>query len=175
MQAIMDKARNIRLVIFDVDGILTSGTLFYDKNGAEMRDFHVHDGQGMKSLQQSGVPIAIISARQSEGVTKRMQDLGIQYVFQGQEKKLTAYEKLKQQLNLEDNQIAYMGDDLPDLLLLNRVGLSVTAANAPLFIRNQVDWVTQNAGGKGAARELCDVILHAQNNFQSIVDTYLKS
>jgi len=159
------KARKIQLLILDVDGILTSGRLFYAANGEVSVGFHVHDGLGMKQLQQNGMEVAIITARQSDAVAKRMQDLGIQHVFQGQHDKEIAFNKIKQQLQLEDSQIAYMGDDLPDLPLLKRAGLSVTVKNAPKMIRREVDWITRAPGGEGAVRELCDRILQAKGGF----------
>ncbi|OAI49418.1 hypothetical protein AYO45_02590 [Gammaproteobacteria bacterium SCGC AG-212-F23] len=173
MQPLIDKAKNIRLAIFDVDGVLTTGALFYGKDKIEGKNFHVHDGQGIKSLQKSGVEIAVITARTSDIVTWRMQDLGITHVYQGQTNKLIAYEALKQKLKLNDAQIAYAGDDLPDLSVLSRVGFSITVANAPLVIRQRVAWVTRKKGGKGAVREICDFIMEAQGTLQKTIEAYL--
>ena len=173
MQALIEKAKSIRLVIFDVDGILTSGNLFYGQNGSEIKAFHVHDGIGMKLLQQTGVHVAIITARHSDMVTKRMEDLGVSHVYQGQCDKLPAYDDLKQKLNLTDLQIAYIGDDLPDLPILRRVGLSVTVPNAPLAVQENVSWVLKKEGGQGAARELCEFIMQAQGTYQTLVAAYL--
>src|SRR5258708_6043656 len=131
MQDIIEKAKKIRLVIFDVDGVLTTGQLFYGPNGHDYKEFHVHDGQGIKFLQQSGVNVAIITVKHSAIVTQRMQDLEIDHVYQGYANKLPAYEDLKQKLNLDDQEIAYVGDDLPDLPVISRVGLGVTVSNAP--------------------------------------------
>ena len=174
MQDLFEKAKHIRLVIFDVDGVLTSGRLFYSQHGTELKDFHAHDGLGMKMLQQSGVQIAIITARESAAVAKRMQDLGIAHVYQGQRDKLSAYEDLKKKLNLVDRQIAYLGDDLPDLPVLRRVGLSATVANAPLVIRDHVLWITEAKGGEGAAREFCELIMRAQETLSSAIESYLQ-
>src|SRR5579872_5690379 len=112
METIHDRAKSVRLVIFDVDGVLTNGKLFYTLSGPDIKAFHVHDGQGIKFLQQSGVEVAIITAKQSEIITLRMRDLGIKHVYQNQSNKVLAYEDLKQKLNLTDKQIAYVGDDL---------------------------------------------------------------
>ncbi len=174
MQSLVDKAKNIRLVIFDVDGVLTAGILSYDHKGIESKHFHVHDGQGMKFLKKTGVEIAIITTCQSEIIQRRMQDLGITHTYQGQIDKLPAYEDIKQKLNLTDAQIAYVGDDLPDLPMLTRVGFAVTVANAPKIIQDNVHWITKAKGGKGAAREVCDFIMQAQGTYQTMIDSYLQ-
>jgi len=172
MQSIVDKAKNIRLVIFDVDGVLTAGILAYGVDGIESKHFHVHDGQGMKSLKKSGIEIAIITSCQSDIVQRRMRDLGVIHIYQTTDK-LKAYEDIKTKLQLQDNQIACVGDDLPDLPLLSRAGLAVTVANAPKIIQERVHWTTKAAGGFGAAREVCDFIMHAQGTYQNIIDAYL--
>lgn len=174
MEGFIEKAKKIRLLILDVDGVLTSGALIYGKNGEELKKFHVHDGQGIKLLHASGVEIAIITARSSEIVSKRAQDLGITRLYQGQNEKLPAYEDLKQKLKLTDEQIAYVGDDVPDLPIFHRVGLAITVANAPKIMHKYAYWVTTNKGGKGAVREICDLIMEAQGTFSSVMDTYLK-
>ena len=150
MQKILEKAAKIRLVIFDVDGVLSTGHLTYGPNGTESKTFHVHDGMGMRMLMKSGVEVGIITARNSEVVTRRMQDLEIQHVYQGNADKVPAYEDLKQKLDISDEEIAYVGDDLPDLPLLRRVGLGITVPNAPEVMRQYAAWVTQ----KKAARVL---------------------
>ncbi len=173
MELLINKAKKIRLAIFDVDGILTTGSLIYAPDGTELKVFHVLDGHGMKMLRTTGVEVAIITARNSPAVTKRMQDLDIVHVYQGQQDKIAAYEDLKQKLTLTDEQIAYIGDDLPDLPLLRRAGVSTTVANAANLIKDNVDWVTTLEGGKGAAREFCEFIMHAQNTYQAVIDSYL--
>lgn len=173
MRSLIKKAKNIRLAIFDVDGILTSGTLHYGNQGIEYKDFHVHDGLGLKLLQQGGIEVAIITAKHSDIVMKRMSDLGVKYLYQGQADKIPAYDDLKQKLQLKDNEISYMGDDLPDLPVMKRVGLSITAANAPNIIKEHVNWITKAKGGNGAVREACEFILNAQGSYQTIVQSYL--
>lgn len=174
MEHIIAKAKPIRLAIFDVDGVLTSGHLLYTPNGIEMKEFNVKDGHGMKLLQQSGVEIAIITAKESDIVTRRMKDLGILHVYQGNLDKLPAYEDLKSKLKLMDNEIAYVGDDLPDLPVMRRVGLSITVANAPEIMRQYAAWTTHAKGGKGAAREACELIMKAQGTYEKIIAHYLE-
>ena len=173
MKSIIDRAKQIRLTILDVDGVLTSGELIYGVNGSELKQFHVLDGQGIKFLQKSGIEVAIITARHSEIIVKRMSDLEITHVYQGNIDKLPAYEDLKQKLKLEDHQIAYMGDDLPDLPIIRRVGLGVTVPNAPTIMHDHARLVTKAKGGKGAVRELCELIMNAQGTYQAILDSYL--
>jgi 3-deoxy-D-manno-octulosonate 8-phosphate phosphatase (KDO 8-P phosphatase) len=168
-----EKAKRIRLVIFDVDGVLTDGKLHYGSDGTEHKSFNVHDGLGMKLLQKSGIEIAIITAKRSNMVEQRMTELGIQHIYQGVSHKLTAYEHLKQKLSLTDDVIAYVGDDLPDLAVLKRVGLSITVANAPSIIQQHADWVTKLAGGMGAAREVSDFILQAQGTYETVIQDYV--
>lgn len=174
MVELIEKAKPIRLMIFDVDGVLTNGKLFYTASGSEIKAFHVHDGQGIKFLQRTGITVAIITARTSEIISMRMRDLEIQHVYQNQNDKMLAYEELKQKLNLKDEQIAYAGDDLPDLPMIRRCGLGITVADAPLVMQQNADWTTKAKGGKGAAREICDFIMHAQNTYDTIVQSYVE-
>jgi 3-deoxy-D-manno-octulosonate 8-phosphate phosphatase (KDO 8-P phosphatase) len=173
MRAISDKAKDIKLVIFDVDGVLTSGILTYGNKGIEVKNFNVHDGQGIKLLKKSGVDVGIITTCKSDIVKQRMQDLGIEHLYQGKTDKLPAYEELKNKLQLTDNQIAYVGDDLPDLPMLKRVGLAITVSNAPKIVQQHTHWITKAKGGKGAAREVCDFIMEAQGTYQTIINLYL--
>lgn len=173
MEEIIKKAKTIRLVIFDVDGVLTSGKLCYGPNGLEYKEFHVHDGQGMKYLQKTGVQLGIITACKSKAVAVRMKDLGIDYVYQDTPEKQSAFTDLKQKLNLDNQEIAYVGDDLPDLPLIKQVGLGITVPNAPLTVRQHADWVTESRGGEGAVREVCELIMHAQGTYETILNSYL--
>lgn len=169
----IEKAKKIRLAIFDVDGVLTTGVLGYGANGLEYKEFHVHDGQGIKFLKKSGVEIGIITACKSKMVTQRMQDLEITHVYQGSTDKMRDYEDLKLKLNLHDEQIAYMGDDLPDLALIQKAGLGITVPNAPQILQIHADWITTKKGGKGAARELCELVMNAQETYIALVNSYL--
>lgn len=173
MQDLIERAKKIKLAIFDVDGVLTNGILQYSKDGIESKEFHVHDGVGIKLLQQASIEVAIITAKESAVLTRRMKDLGVTHVYQGRANKLPAYEELKQKLNLTDEQISYMGDDLPDLPLICRAGLGITVANAPLITQQYAHWVTKCSGGNGAVREACDFILKAKDLYQSIIRPYL--
>lgn len=174
MRNITQKAKKIRLAIFDVDGVMTNGTLIYGNDGNEQKHFHVHDGLGMKLLQETGIHVAVITAKNSDIVTNRMQHLGIPFVYQGNSNKLPAYEELKKKLNLTDAQICYMGDDVTDLPLLCRVGLSITVPNAPKIIRKHAEWITQLSGGNGAVREVCDFLMQTQKTFQPMMDKFLQ-
>ncbi|SRR5579883_874720 len=169
----LEKAKNIRLLILDVDGVLTSGVIYYGPQGHELKGFHIHDGLGIKLLQKTGVTVAVISGKTSSAVEKRIQDLAIKHAYLGQEDKLPAYESLKQQLQLTDQQIAFIGDDLPDLPLLRRVHLAVTVPQAPEVIKQRVDLITKNKGGKGAVREVCELIMNAQGHYQTVIQSYL--
>lgn len=173
MEEILEKAKSIRLAIFDVDGVLTNGKLFYSPQGIEYKEFHVHDGQGLKYLQKSGVQLGIITACTTSIVTKRMQDLGIQYLYQGVDK-TEAYQDLKTKLNLSDSQIAYVGDDLPDLANICRAGLGITVANAPKIMKDHADWITIAKGGRGAVREVCDLIMRAQGSYDPLIQSLLQ-
>jgi 3-deoxy-D-manno-octulosonate 8-phosphate phosphatase (KDO 8-P phosphatase) len=174
MQDILDKAKNIRLVIFDVDGVLTTGALTYRPDGSEDKTFHVQDGMGMRMLASSGIHVAIITARKSAVVEKRMQDLNIEHVYQGYSDKILAFDDVKKKLNVQDHEIAYMGDDLPDLPVMRRVGFSISVPNAASIIQQHANYVTKKKGGKGAVRELSDLILQAQNKYDVLIQNYLE-
>jgi 3-deoxy-D-manno-octulosonate 8-phosphate phosphatase (KDO 8-P phosphatase) len=173
MEHFIDRAKQIKLAIFDVDGVLTNGGLYYSKEGSAMKEFHVHDGIGIKLLLQAGLQVAIITGCHSRTVERRMQDLGVLHVYQGQNDKLPAYEELKNKTQLADENILYMGDDFPDLPLLTRVGLGITVANAPKIIQQYAAWVTHAKGGRGAVREVCDFLLEAQDLYKTLIKQYL--
>jgi len=173
MQSLADKAKAIRLLVLDVDGVLTTGALYYGNDGFEMRGFHIHDGMGIKLLQNAGIKVAIISGKQSAPVERRIKDLQIEHAYLGYDVKLPAYEDLKQKLDIKDHEVAYMGDDLPDLPVLRRVGFSITVPEAPEIIKQHVDYITKIKPGKGAVREVCEFILEAQGCLQSVLQSYL--
>lgn len=174
MKPIIEKAKKVRLLLLDIDGVLTDGSLIYGKEGVEQKMFHVSDGQGMLFLMRSGVDIGVITAGSvSEIISARMKSLGIQHVYQGNLDKLPAYEDVKTKLQLQDDQIAYVGDDLPDLPVLRRVGLPITVSNAHQTMHQHVSWITRAHGGNGAVREVCNLIMEAQGTYQSIVNEFL--
>ncbi len=172
MEAVRLKAEKIKLVIFDVDGVLTDGKLLFDEHGNEYKRFHSRDGLGITLLRETGVEVAVISGRASKSVAQRMSSLGIERVFQGQRHKLIAYESLRVELNLEPEQIAHVGDDLLDLPLMRRVGLSIAVADAHPSILPFAHWVTGKPGGEGAAREVCDFIMDAQGNLNRMIENH---
>lgn len=173
MQDILERAKAIRLVIFDVDGVLTDGSLYLGDDGQEYKAFNSRDGHGMTMLQQTGVQIAVITGRSSEVVRIRMSSLGVAHVYQGRRDKLPAYEELKQAVGLPDEQIAYVGDDVVDLPVMRRVGLSIAVADAHPLVQRHAHWQTRSAGGRGAGRDVCELILEAQGQLDAMMARYL--
>lgn len=159
---ILARAAKVRLAVFDVDGTLTDGRLWYGEDGHETKVFHVHDGLGLKRLQAHGVQVALITARISHPVALRAEELDIAHVYQGQGDKRACLLELLDALHLAPEQAAFIGDDLPDLPPMRMVGLAVAVANAHPWLVEQAHWHTSKSGGQGAAREVCDLILHAQ-------------
>ena len=155
------KASVIELLILDIDGVMTDGSLFYDNQGEEYKAFNSLDGHGIRMLLENGIEIAVITGRQSKLVEHRMDNLGIKRIYQGYRDKLPAFQQLLQDTGLAAENIAYMGDDLADLPVMCRVGLSVSVPNGNGFVREHCDFVTQASGGKGAVRELCEFLLQA--------------
>jgi 3-deoxy-D-manno-octulosonate 8-phosphate phosphatase (KDO 8-P phosphatase) len=174
MDEIFEKAANIKLVVFDVDGVLTDSTLYFGDDGQEYKAFNSKDGHGMKMLQQGGVPIAIITARESNVVRHRMANLGIEHVFQGQKEKLPCLLKLAEELKLEMEEIAYVGDDVIDLPVMVRVGLPIAVGDAHNMVKQHAMWTTRHNGGRGAAREVCEAILQGQGKLTEMLQSYVK-
>ncbi|MFA5676940.1 MAG: HAD family hydrolase [Pseudomonas sp.] len=170
---LQERARNIRLAIFDVDGVLTDGRLYFMPDGTEFKSFNTLDGHGIKMLIASGVQTAIISGRSSPLVERRAANLGIQHLIQGREDKLTALAELREKVPVALEQIAFLGDDLPDLPVMRRVGLGIAVATADEFVRQHAHGVTRNAGGAGAAREFCELIMRAQGTLNAAQAAYL--
>jgi 3-deoxy-D-manno-octulosonate 8-phosphate phosphatase (KDO 8-P phosphatase) len=162
MQEIYDRARQVRVAAFDVDGVLTDGALYYSDSGEEMKAFNVQDGHGLKMLKDSGIAVAIITSRSSRLVEARARNLGIDLLFQGAADKLAAFQELLERCGAEARACSYAGDDLVDLPVLKRCGLAVAVPDAPALVRRHAHLVTQAHGGKGAVREICELILHAQ-------------
>ncbi len=174
MQEILEKARPVRLIIFDVDGVLTDGNLYLGNSGEELKAFNIKDGLGIKLLMQSGVEVGVITGRSSELVAQRMQSLGVKHIYQGQHEKLPAYQELVAKLGLEPEQVAYVGDDLIDLPLMRRVGFAVAVEDAHPLVKQHAHWQTPAAGGKGAVREVCELLMKAQGTLDEACRAYLE-
>lgn len=153
----------IRLVAFDVDGVFTDGRFYLSDHGIESKSFNTQDGYGIRCLLKAGIAVAIISGRSSGAVAKRMQELGVRHVIQGCKDKIAAFESLTKELAIDDADCAYVGDDLPDLPLLHRVGFAIAVANAVSELPGQCNYTTTARGGHGAVREVCDLVLAAQS------------
>ncbi|HNR92423.1 MAG TPA: 3-deoxy-manno-octulosonate-8-phosphatase KdsC [Dokdonella sp.] len=161
---IRERAARVRLAVFDVDGVLTDGRLWYAEDGRELKAFHVHDGLGLKRLRANGIEVAIITARISHLVAQRTAELGIAHVYHGQDDKRACFAQLVEALGIDAAECAYTGDDLPDLGVMREVGLAIAVANAHPWVRERAHWRTRLGGGKGAVREVCDLILCAQGH-----------
>lgn len=173
LDAARQRAAAVRLAVFDVDGVLTDGSLLFTESGETMKRFNTLDGHGLKMLMQSGIEVAIISGRESAAVGRRMKELGISHVFQGIHDKRSAYESLLKSLGLGYEAVGAIGDDVVDLPILSRCGFAAAVPAAPLFVREHVHLVTTAHGGFGAAREFCDFILAAQGRLDALQQRYL--
>ncbi|WP_455363725.1 KdsC family phosphatase [Microbulbifer discodermiae] len=160
-------------LILDVDGVLTDGKLYFDNNGNELKTFHTLDGHGIKMLQKSGVQVAIITGRRSSVVERRAHDLGVHKLIQGREDKLTALHELFAQEGCRMEDMAYVGDDYPDLTVMTRVGCPIAVPNAAPPVRERAIWVTEARGGEGAVREVCDRIMRVQGTFAAALAPYI--
>ena len=171
---LMSRARRIRLAIFDVDGVLTDGTIHLSATGEETKAFNILDGLGFKMLADSGVQLALLSGRKSDIVRLRARETGVAHVLQGIGDKLAAYEKLLRKLGLTNAQCSFMGDDLPDIPVLRRCGLALSVPNAAKVVREHAHHVTEKAGGRGAAREACELLMRAQGTLDAQMAVYLQ-
>jgi 3-deoxy-D-manno-octulosonate 8-phosphate phosphatase (KDO 8-P phosphatase) len=166
--SVQAKARKIKLLLLDVDGVLTDGGIYIDDHGVETKRFDVRDGQGITLLQRAGIRAGIITGRSSDVVCHRARELGVEIVYQGVGDKTRIYEEIKRKTSLADDQVAYMGDDLGDLPVLRRAGLAITVRESWLA-KTQVDYVTQATGGHGAVREIADLLLRATGAWKRVV------
>jgi 3-deoxy-D-manno-octulosonate 8-phosphate phosphatase (KDO 8-P phosphatase) len=162
MDTLFERARDVRLLVLDVDGVLTDGKLYFGSRGEELKCFHVRDGAGIVQLLRNGIQVAVISGRASRAVERRMAELGVTWVRQGVDDKLVALRELMDLLSLTPQAIACIGDDLPDLPLLEVARLAATVADAHPTVKSRAHYITQAAGGQGAVREVCDLILGSQ-------------
>ncbi|MEW5903694.1 MAG: HAD family hydrolase [Pseudomonadota bacterium] len=167
------RIKPLRLIAFDVDGVLTDGGLYLSDSGEETKRFNTLDGHGLKMLQNSGVELAIITGRTSRCVELRARNLGIQHLYQGVEDKLAAMRGLLTALGLQPEQAAFMGDDVVDLPAMLNVGVAFSVPAAPQCVRDRADYVSQHAGGSGAVREVCELIMSAQGTLDAQLAPYL--
>ena len=170
---IQEQAARVRLILFDVDGVLTDGTLLLHADGTESKVFDIKDGTGIVWAQRLGLTVGFLSARSSAATTHRAAQLGITLVHQGVASKLETYDQIVDELLLENEQVAYMGDDVLDLPVLGRAGLSTAPADAVADVRERVHWVSRAGGGRGAARELIELILKSQDKWEGLVAAYI--
>lgn len=173
MKDILDKAARIQLLIFDVDGVLTDGSLFVGDDGQEYKAFNSRDGHGIKMLIKHGVTVAIITGRTSKVVEHRMENLGIEHVYQGKLEKLPAYEELARELGISAAETAYVGDDIVDLPVMRRVGLAIGVQDAHPLVRKHSHWLTPSCGGRGAARDVCEMLMEARGVLEQEMSSYL--
>lgn len=167
-----EKASRVRLLLFDVDGVLTDGVVIMHADGSESKGFHIRDGAAIVWAQRAGIAVGLLSARSSGATTQRAAQLAVRIVSQGVTNKLTAYEQILRTAGLGDEAIAYMGDDLLDLPVLARAGLSAAPADAVEEVRARVDWVSQAPGGRGAVRDLVELVLRAQQRWDDVLQQY---
>ncbi len=168
------RAKKLKLMVFDVDGVMTDGTLYYSERGEELKAFNIRDGLGIKLLRQYGVEVALITARTSRAVELRAANLGIAHLYQGMEDKREAYAALLAQLGLAAEQSGYMGDDLLDLPLITRCGFAATVPTAPQALKSRAHYVARTLGGHGAVREVCELILRAQGALERAISAHLQ-
>jgi len=168
------KMARIKLLLLDVDGILTDGRIIYDNQGNELKAFDVKDGHGLKMVQRAGIKTGIITGRKSEVVKRRAQELGFDILYQGALNKLEPYLEILKEHGLTNDQVAYVGDDVVDLPVLRRVGFSATVADAVDDVLPLVDYVTKRSGGRGAVREICDMLIRASGQWDTLTARYFK-
>lgn len=173
LNLLFEKAKKIRCVICDVDGVLTDGFIYIDNHANELKTFNIQDGLGLKLLMSADIEVCVITGSTNAVIDHRMKQLNIRHYFTGQLNKKNAYQELKSRLQIDDENIAYIGDDLPDAAVMQQVGFSIAVANAVPQIKTLADWNTEMSGGRGAVREACDFILHAQNKFNLAVERYI--
>jgi len=173
-QALIDKAKAVKLIIFDVDGVLTDGSLFFDNQGQEYKAFNAKDGHGLRLLLENDIEVALITGRQSELVKHRAKNLRLNpdLIYQGYRDKVPAYKDLLEKTNYKAENIAYVGDDVIDLPIMSQVGFSIAVGDANWFVKEQADWTTELTGGKGAAREVAEFILDANEKLEALYQAY---
>jgi 3-deoxy-D-manno-octulosonate 8-phosphate phosphatase (KDO 8-P phosphatase) len=171
---LLERAKKVQMLVLDVDGILTDGRLYFDNQGNEMKAFATRDGYGMKALQHFGIRIGIITGRESQIVAQRAAQLEVDYVYQGRNDKLNAFNDLLEKSGVSEEAVCYAGDDWIDIPVLDRVGLAVTVPDADPVVRSRAHWITKRTGGMGAVREICDLILTAKGLDQQLLEEILE-
>ena len=171
---ISERAKSIRLALFDVDGVLTDGKIYIDSEGEELKVFNILDGHGIRLLIHFGIEVGIITGRTSKALEYRMQDLEVKHVYQGCIDKLSVFQKLLSKLGISENESAFIGDDIVDLQIMSRCGLAVAVANAHDFVKQNAHWQTSAHGGNGAAREFCELILDAKGLLEKALNYNLQ-
>jgi 3-deoxy-D-manno-octulosonate 8-phosphate phosphatase (KDO 8-P phosphatase) len=172
---LLERAARVRLLALDVDGVLTDGQLYFDSQGNELKAFHTHDGLGLKLLQAAGITVALITSRSSSMVAERARALGIEHVYQGREDKLAAFLGLLEETGIAAEHACYAGDDWIDLPVMRQAGLAVTVPDADPAVTERAHWVTGRGGGRGAVREICQLILDAQGHTERLLEGFLAS
>ncbi len=172
MERLEERIRKIQVVVFDVDGVLTDGSIIYDDEGRELKVFNVKDGHGIKLLKRCGIECAIMTSRRSRVVDRRAEELGIEMVIQGAKDKLAAYREFLDATGYSDEEIAYVGDDLVDLPVMRRVGLAISVCDAVEEAREVAHYVTENRGGRGAAREVAELIIKTKGLWDKVMERY---
>jgi len=170
-----ERAARVSLLIVDVDGVLTDGSIVLDGSAGEYKAFHVRDGHGIKMLQREGVKVAIITGRSSEVVNRRAAELGIEIVVQGSKDKIKDYLRIISELGIDDGEVAYVGDDIVDLPVMRRAGLPVAVADAEDYVKSEAVLVTERAGGRGAVREVTDMIIRAKDRWDEATKRYYQA
>ena len=171
--ALLEQARHLQALVLDVDGILSDGFVTLTNSGDEIKSFDIRDGLGMKLVQQAGMKVIIITGRKSQIVEKRMSDLGVDLLFQGREDKGVALREACTQLDILPEDCVYMGDDWPDLSAFALAGMKITVPNGHVELRRRADLVTVAEGGRGAVREVCDMLLHAKGEYENVLEKFL--
>lgn len=173
MKDILAKAARTKLLIFDVDGVLTDGSLFLGDDGQEYKAFNSRDGHGIKMLLRHGVEIAIITGRTSRVVEHRVANLGIKHVYQGAHDKLACFNDLLAKLGISADETAYVGDDVVDLPVMTKVGLAIAVQDAHPFVKQHAHWQTPSCGGRGAGRDVCELLIEARGQLKAELESYL--
>lgn len=173
MMNLSDKAKKIKLVVFDIDGVMTDGSLFFGDDGQEYKAFNSFDGHGLRMLQECGVKVAVITGRKSNVVEHRMKDLGVTLIYQGYRDKTPAFEALLEEVKLPLDEITYVGDDVVDLPIMSQLDFAIATENAHPFVKQHAHWITPRSGGRGAARDVVEYILEAKGLLEDKLNSYL--